>query len=195
MRRDNQIMDTPRLLGIEIGGTKLQLGLGRGDGRIEALERRTVNPGRCAPRGSARQLAAAIEPLLDRVDLELWPLGAIAAVGVGFGGPVDVERGIVSDVASDRRLGADFRWPTGSDRLLKVDRVAIQNDADTAGLAEARFGAGVGFSPVLYVTIGSGNRRRPDHRREDLSRGPAQGRWKSGHLLGRSIEVMPISAW
>jgi glucokinase len=34
--------------------------------------------------------------------------------------------------------------------------VAVQNDADTAGLGEARFGAGVGLSPILYVTIGSG---------------------------------------
>ena len=32
----------------------------------------------------------------------------------------------------------------------------VQNDADTAGLAEARFGAGKGCSPLLYLTIGSG---------------------------------------
>ncbi len=146
-------METPRLLGIEIGGTKLQLGLGGGDGRIEALERRTVNPEDGAE-GVRAQLAAAIEPLLDRVDLEPGP-GAIAAVGVGFGGPVDVERGIVS---TSHQIDGWERFPLADwlRRLLAVDRVAIQNDADTAGLAEARFGAGVGFSPVLYVTIGSG---------------------------------------
>jgi glucokinase len=37
-----------------------------------------------------------------------------------------------------------------------VPRVVVQNDADTAGLGEAHFGAGVGLSPILYVTIGSG---------------------------------------
>ena len=39
---------------------------------------------------------------------------------------------------------------------LGIAAVAVQNDADTAGLGEARFGSGVGLSPVFYVTIGSG---------------------------------------
>ena len=39
---------------------------------------------------------------------------------------------------------------------LGIDRVVIQNDADTAGLGEAVSGAGAGFSPVLYLTVGSG---------------------------------------
>src|SRR5262249_40850179 len=34
--------------------------------------------------------------------------------------------------------------------------VSAHNDADAAGLGEARFGAGIGRSPILYVTIGSG---------------------------------------
>ena len=32
----------------------------------------------------------------------------------------------------------------------------LQNDADTAALAEAQYGAGRGFDPVFYVTVGSG---------------------------------------
>src|SRR4029079_11012178 len=34
--------------------------------------------------------------------------------------------------------------------------VALGNDADVAGLAEALFGAGKGLSPIFYITIGSG---------------------------------------
>src|SRR6185312_16208626 len=41
-------------------------------------------------------------------------------------------------------------------RTLGIPFVSVQNDADTAGLGEACFGAGVGLSPVVYVTIGSG---------------------------------------
>jgi glucokinase len=37
-----------------------------------------------------------------------------------------------------------------------VPSVILHNDAATAALGESRFGAGVGFSPLLYVTIGSG---------------------------------------
>ena len=39
---------------------------------------------------------------------------------------------------------------------LGIAAAVVQNDADTAGLAEARYGAGVGCSPLLYLTIGSG---------------------------------------
>ena len=39
---------------------------------------------------------------------------------------------------------------------IEESAVALENDADAAGLAEARRGAGAGVSPILYVTIGSG---------------------------------------
>lgn len=144
-------MTAPMLLGIEIGGTKLQIGLGQGDGRILDLERIAIDPARGAE-GILGQIREAIGPLLERNGLAA---DRIAAVGVGFGGPVDPGQGRVirsHQVAGwdDFPLAAWFRehWP--------VPHVAIQNDADTAGLGEVRFGAGVGLSPVLYVTIGSG---------------------------------------
>jgi glucokinase len=143
----------PYLLGIEIGGTKLQLGLGHGDGRILALERRTVVPGAGAP-GVLGQIEQAIGPLYKAAGV-MPERAKVAAVGVGFGGPVDAARGVVT--TSHQVEGwdgfplADWLRPT-----LGVENVQIQNDADTAALAEARLGAGVGNSPVLYVTIGSG---------------------------------------
>lgn len=146
-------MAKPFFLGIEIGGTKLQLGLGHGDGRLVALERRTIVPGDGAA-GVRSQILQAIEPLLAQVNLTS-KAGALGAVGVGFGGPVDVEKGVVS--TSHQVAGWDgFRLADWLKTSLGVDRVVVQNDADTAGLAEARFGAGKGVSPVLYVTIGSG---------------------------------------
>jgi len=79
----------------------------------------------------------------------------VGAVGIGFGGPVDVNAGVTTK--SHQIAGWDqFPLADWVRKTLRVPVVAIQNDADTAGLAEARFGAGVGFSPVLYVTIGSG---------------------------------------
>jgi glucokinase len=41
-------------------------------------------------------------------------------------------------------------------RTLDIPLVVVQNDADTAALGEARFGAGRGLSPIFYVTVGSG---------------------------------------
>jgi glucokinase len=139
------------LLGIEIGGTKLQLGLGHGDGRILSFERRTVDPTQGAT-GILTQIAGAVGPLLGRAGAGR---DQIAAVGVGFGGPVDADRGVVTK--SHHVAGWDgFPLAEWIQNELGVAAVAFGNDADTAGLGEARFGAGVGLSPVVYVTIGSG---------------------------------------
>ena len=146
-------MTNPLFIGIEIGGTKLQLGLGRGDGQILAIERRTVVPSEGAE-GVRAEIEAAVVPLLAKAGLSRTP-GAIGAVGIGFGGPVDTVKGVVT--TSHQIAGWD-RFPIAdwARKVFHVDRVSVQNDADTAGLAEAHFGAGVGASPVLYVTIGSG---------------------------------------
>ncbi len=141
-------MSNRLLLGIEIGGTKLQLGLGHGDGRITAIERRAVVPSRGAE-GIRAQITAAFGSL--RATAKVSP----GAVGVGFGGPVDTDRGVV---AKSHQIDGweDFRLADWLRSTIGVERVSIANDADTAGLAEATFGAGRGLSPVLYVTVGSG---------------------------------------
>ena len=146
-------MNEPLYLGIEIGGTKLQLGLGRGDGRITALEHRRIVPDHGAD-GVRSQILEAVPILLDRVGRN-EERGAIAAVGVGFGGPVDAARGVIT--TSHQVAGWDgFPLADWLRDTLGAARAVIQNDADAAGLAETRFGAGKGFTPVLYVTIGSG---------------------------------------
>jgi glucokinase len=144
-------MSESLLLGIEIGGTKLQLGLGHGDGTILALDRRAIDPARGAA-GILAQIPEALDSLLARSGVAR---AEIAALGIGFGGPVDAGRGVVT--TSHQVSGWD-RFPLAdwARRHLGVPLAVLQNDADTAGLGEARFGAGVGLSPVLYVTIGSG---------------------------------------
>src|SRR5438132_7783344 len=72
-------------LGIEIGGTKLQLGVGPGDGTLAALWRGTVDVA-AGPDGIRRQIVAAVPELLQQAGLSPDQL---RGVGVGFGGPVD----------------------------------------------------------------------------------------------------------
>jgi glucokinase len=145
-------MSQPLLLGIEIGGTKLQLGLGHGDGRLVALERRSINP-RNGAAGILDQIRDVYSALRGRHDLSADD--SIAAVGVGYGGPVEVSSGRV--IRSYQVEGwDDFPLADWLVQNLSIPRAVVQNDADTAGLAEARFGAGRGLSPIFYVTIGSG---------------------------------------
>jgi glucokinase len=137
-------------LGIEIGGTKLQIGLGPGDGTLTALWRGSVDVARGGD-GIREQILQETPALLDRADVSR---GQVRGVGVGFGGPVDDADQTV--IKSHQIQGWDgfplAKWLT---ELLGWP-VALGNDADVAGLAEALFGAGKGLSPIFYITIGSG---------------------------------------
>ncbi len=137
-------------LGIEIGGTKLQLGLGAGDGTIVALWRGSVDRD-AGGEAIRRQITAAVPELLHRAGLER---NQLAGVGIGFGGPVDDATRTV--IKSHQIEGWDnFPLADWIGDLLGLP-TALGNDADVAGLAEALFGAGKGLSPILYITIGSG---------------------------------------
>jgi glucokinase len=132
-------------VGIEIGGTKLQLVLG--DARAKILERRrlVVDAGSGAA-GIRTQIQAALPGLVAA--------GNVAAVGVGFGGPVDWKTGKICrshqvEGWSDFDMGGWLRGIAGVP-------VFVENDANTATLGEAKHGAGVGHDPVFYITLGSG---------------------------------------
>ncbi len=132
------------VLGIEIGGTKLQIVIGD-ESAIRERRRFNVNPARGGA-GIREQIAAALPGLIEQ-----WNL---VAVGVGFGGPVDWRTGRICrshqvEGWSDFELG---EWL----HALTHKPVAVENDANLAALGEALRGAGVGLNPVFYVTLGSG---------------------------------------
>ncbi|HUY89262.1 MAG TPA: ROK family protein [Pirellulales bacterium] len=133
-------------LGIEIGGTKLQLGAGRGDGaELVELQRFDVDADAGAEGILARILAAA-PAMIER--------HRAAHVGIGFGGPVDAPGGRV--IVSHQIDGWE-KFPLADWCREKLGLPAVLgNDADLAALAEARWGAGQGRDPVFYVTIGTG---------------------------------------
>ena len=132
-------------LGIEIGGTKLQLVLGDEAGKICDRRKLAVDPAGGAA-GIRRQLEQAMPELLGGCQ--------VANVGVGFGGPVDWKTGRIC--RSHQIEGWSEFDLSGWLRQLAGTRVVADNDANVGALGEARCGAGQGFSPVFYVTLGSG---------------------------------------
>lgn len=133
-------------LGIEIGGTKLQLGVSDGtSSQLIALERRDVD----ARRGSAGILEG-----IEAAGAALMQRHKVARIGIGFGGPVNAATGII--FKSHQIEGWDnfplVRW---CEEILQLPTV-IGNDCDVAALAEAKFGAGRGAQNLLYVTVGTG---------------------------------------
>ncbi len=137
-------------LGIEIGGTKLQLAVGAGDGVLAGLWRGTVDVAE-GPEGIRRQITAAVPELLAKTFVER---SRLKGVGIGFGGPVDDATRTI--IKSHQIEGwDDFPLAEWVSELVDLP-AALGNDADVAGLAEALHGAGKGLSPIVYITIGSG---------------------------------------
>jgi len=133
------------LCGIEIGGTKLQIVAGDDSGEIIEWQRFPVDRAKGAA-GIRQQIELTLPALLAR-----WQA---AAIGLGFGGPVDWKTGCIArshqiEGWSEFPLRA---WLAG----LAGVPVWVENDANTAALGEACRGAGAGCNPVFYVTLGSG---------------------------------------
>lgn len=133
------------IIGIEIGGTKLQIVSGDTSAKIEQRCRLDVEQGLGAA-GIREQIKEAL-PRLGRK-------GEIRAVGVGFGGPVDWKTGKIC--RSHQIEGWSEFDLAGWLHGLTSAPVFVDNDANVAALGEATRGAGVGFTPAFYITLGSG---------------------------------------
>lgn len=133
-------------LGIEIGGTKLQLGVGRGNGsEFVAFERRNVD----LQRGGE-----GIRAQIREVGRQLIADHPVERIGIGFGGPVVGSRGIVQ---TSHQVEGWTNFPLVEWCEKELGRPArLGNDCDCAALAEACFGAGRGKRTVFYVTVGTG---------------------------------------
>lgn len=132
-------------LGIEIGGSKLQIVSGTGDGRMIDCQRLTVDRAR-GGEGIRQQIKAAIQRGQRQFQ---W-----AGIGVGYGGPVDWKAG---QICCSHHVAGWEEFPLG-DWLHELTGlpVVVDNDTNVAALAEAMRGAGIKMNPVFYTNSGSG---------------------------------------
>ena len=133
-------------LGIEIGGTKLQLGVG--DGASDHLVA-TVRDDVDAQRG-----AAGILDQVESLAAALLQKYKVTRIGIGFGGPVNSQSGTV--IKSHQVHGwNNVPLAAWCQQMFQLPTV-LGNDCDAAALAEARFGAARGAGSMFYVTVGTG---------------------------------------
>jgi glucokinase len=132
-------------LGIEIGGTKIQVAVGTAEGTIQSIQRKEVDLA-----DGAEGIRDSVLTLVRSVGADTPPVG----VGVGFGGPVDRRNGrVITSMQVEGWTGFDIcGW---LESVVGV-RPLLENDANAAALAEAIHGAGSGSSVCFYVTLGSG---------------------------------------
>ncbi|HYN84445.1 MAG TPA: ROK family protein [Pyrinomonadaceae bacterium] len=132
---------------VDVGGTKIALGLSDLEGR--AL------PFRRFPTKVERGARPIVEQALDELEkMAAEAGGRVAAVGVGCGGPLNRGRGLILSPAN----------LPGWDEFPIVDLirgrfgvpVELDNDANAAALAEHAYGAGRGAEDMVYMTISTG---------------------------------------
>lgn len=133
------------ILGIEIGGTKIQLLLRRPVGKDLLRERFSVDI-KSGSRGILEQIKKGIHTISQKEKID--------AVGIGFGGPIDYDSGIISQ--SSHVSGWNGFHLVKQVKDITHCPVFAENDANVAALGEARQGAGRGYESVFYITIGSG---------------------------------------
>ncbi len=132
---------------VDIGGTKIAVGLVREDGSIAAE--------RSLPTASVQGWLGGVQAIRTAMlDCERESGLKPRAIGVGCTGPVNPLTGVVGKVAllpgwQDAQLVDALSQGAGLP-------VAMENDADAAALGELIWGSGEGAARFLYVTVSTG---------------------------------------
>jgi glucokinase len=131
------------VIAIDVGGTHLRAAAYAPDSRIPLQHQRT-------------KTHAPNEKIFDRMTAlveSVWP-GEVDAIGVSSPGPLDSRTGVVMTTPNIKEW-RDFPLV---ERLTEHFHVPafLDNDANLAGLAEWKFGAGRGHHNVLYLTVSTG---------------------------------------
>lgn len=135
-------MSAPRVIGVDLGGTKILSGLVERDGAVSARRERVT------PTGSQAELLAALEGEVAAL-LEARP----AALGIGIPTRVDKRTGRAAGAVNLPLADVDV---TGLLRSRFGLPVGVENDGSAAALAEWRLGAGRGAQDLVMLTLGTG---------------------------------------
>jgi fructokinase len=130
-------------MGVDLGGTKIEVVALAADGRV-LLRRRTPTP---------TTHAGVVEAVGRLVEQAEAALGTRGTVGIGIPGSLSPTTGLVrganSTFLNGTRLDADFAARLGRE-------VRLSNDANCLALSEAADGAGAGAESVFAVILGTG---------------------------------------
>jgi glucokinase len=135
-------LDGQRVIGVDLGGTKILAGVIDADGRIERQASRPT------PVDSQEALLAGLDGAVE----ELRDDG-IVAVGFGIPSRLNQKTGQVEGSVNIPLEGFDLRSRMSERFGLPV---GIENDANAATLGEFRVGAGRDAETMVMLTLGTG---------------------------------------
>jgi len=133
-------------IGVDIGGTKIAVGVVDDAGRIVAKSRRKTQPQ--DPASIDRAIADAVAEFAREYEFH--------AVGLAAAGFASVDRNHMTFAPNiawrDYPLGDNVRALLGRDDIA----VVVENDGNAAGWAEFVYGAGRGSRNMVMLTLGTG---------------------------------------
>lgn len=139
----------PRVVGIDLGGTNVQIGIVSGEGRILGRARRKTQ----ADEGPAAVIARLVEGVEEAAAAARCHLRDLAALGIGAPGAIDYRTGTVLEAPN-------LRWNNVplARRLARATGlpVVVENDVNAAVYGENAFGAGRQSRSLLGVWVGTG---------------------------------------
>jgi glucokinase len=142
-------MTTPApVIGVDIGGTKVAVGIVDDDGKILSQQRFPMIAN-STPEAALQSVVSAIDSIRSVSISE-----SIGAIGLCAPGPLDPITGVV---VNPPNLPAWRNFPLAA-KIAEAYKlpVKLDNDANAAALAETRWGAARGYRYVFYATIGTG---------------------------------------
>jgi len=140
----------PFYIGIDIGGTKIAFGAFDASHHLLGKHRCPTDPS-LSPEAFAARMAEEASRLMELNHLRP---DCLAGIGIGAPGWVDYKTGCVLFTPNIPLL-KNFPLAEALSRRFPV-KIALENDAIAAALAEHTLGAGRGFSDMLYSTVSTG---------------------------------------
>ncbi|MBF0331503.1 MAG: ROK family protein [Candidatus Omnitrophica bacterium] len=139
------------IIGIDVGGTNVKLGLVNGKGDIIGRLSFSTKNVAATPEKLTAAICEAAGAILrkDRI-----PKDMISGVGVGLPGLVDVKNGIVR-VLPNIPGWKDVLLRKAMEKKLGL-AVRLENDVNMIALGEWQYGAGKGLTDAMFVTLGTG---------------------------------------
>jgi polyphosphate glucokinase len=140
-------------VGVDVGGSGIKVAVVDVDrGTLAGPRLRVATPQPSSP----ESVVPAIVRTVKRAIKDAAIGSTVAQLPVGVGMPAVVIDGVTKTAANIDAGWVDYDLGSHLRQALKA-RLVVLNDADAAGLAEMRFGAGVGERGVVFVlTLGTG---------------------------------------
>lgn len=139
-------MRTSYAVGVDVGGTRIAVGL------VERKGRMVKDAKRLTPKTGPFAVVDTVIELVEEVSSGVQS-SEIAGIGIGVPGQIDFLRQSIEFCTNLPLAGVDLRSLVMS--RVKQE-VTIDNDGNMAAVGEARYGAAKGARDFLMITVGTG---------------------------------------